>query len=216
MLPSYKENSLTWEWLQEMFHCRKSHSKKDSYQYDLNSCMMLMSTLPTWYKRNLNANIHDDTWVSHQHNNKGISEKTWRIMTTSTSHRWFRITSSRNHEIGKKTRSHIKHQTGICVAQCILEQKEVHEHTAYTSHPGAIWRKGCQTIVVGLTINLTALNRMEMTASTWKLTPVLHFGKWPKNDEEMETLSTPSDLWHRIVQNRLSNFWILRKWEYRA
>ena len=46
--------------------------KKDSYQYDTNSCMMIMSIPPTWHKRDLNANIHGDTGVSHQHNDKGI------------------------------------------------------------------------------------------------------------------------------------------------
>jgi len=35
--------------------------KKDSYQYDLNSCMMIMSILPTWHKRDLNSNIHDES-----------------------------------------------------------------------------------------------------------------------------------------------------------
>ena len=34
--------------------------KKDSYQYDLNSCMMIMSIPSTWHKRDLNANIHGD------------------------------------------------------------------------------------------------------------------------------------------------------------
>jgi len=34
-----------------------------------------MSIPPTWNKTDLNANIHGDTWVSHQHNNKGISNK---------------------------------------------------------------------------------------------------------------------------------------------
>ncbi len=33
--------------------------KKDSYHYDTNSCMM--SIPPTWHKRDLNANIHDNT-----------------------------------------------------------------------------------------------------------------------------------------------------------
>ena len=35
--------------------------KKDSYQYDINSCMMIMSIPPTWHKRDLNGNIHGDT-----------------------------------------------------------------------------------------------------------------------------------------------------------
>ena len=35
-------------------------------------------------------------------NDKGISNETWRIMTTSTSHKWFHITSRRNHETSKK------------------------------------------------------------------------------------------------------------------
>jgi len=35
--------------------------KKDSYQYDLNSFMMIMSIPPTWHKRDPNANIHGDT-----------------------------------------------------------------------------------------------------------------------------------------------------------
>ena len=35
--------------------------KKDSYQCDLSSCMMIMSIPPTWHKRDLNANIHGDT-----------------------------------------------------------------------------------------------------------------------------------------------------------
>lgn len=35
--------------------------RKDSYQYDLNSCMMIMSILPTWHKKDLNAKIHNDT-----------------------------------------------------------------------------------------------------------------------------------------------------------
>ena len=34
--------------------------KKDSYQYDTNSCMMIMNIPPTWHKRDLNANIHGD------------------------------------------------------------------------------------------------------------------------------------------------------------
>ena len=35
--------------------------KKYSYQYDINSCMMIMNILPTWHKRHLNANMHGDT-----------------------------------------------------------------------------------------------------------------------------------------------------------
>ena len=35
--------------------------KKDSYQYDLNSCIMIMNILPTWHKRDFNAIIHGDT-----------------------------------------------------------------------------------------------------------------------------------------------------------
>ena len=35
--------------------------KKDSYQYDLNSRMMIMSIPPTWHKRDLNANIQRNT-----------------------------------------------------------------------------------------------------------------------------------------------------------
>ena len=35
--------------------------KKDSYQYDTNSCMMIMNISPTWHRRDLNAIIHGDT-----------------------------------------------------------------------------------------------------------------------------------------------------------
>ena len=35
--------------------------KKDSYQYDTNSCMMIMSIPPTWHQKDLNANIHGNT-----------------------------------------------------------------------------------------------------------------------------------------------------------
>jgi len=34
--------------------------KKDSYQYDTNSCMMIMNILPTWHRRDFNANIQGD------------------------------------------------------------------------------------------------------------------------------------------------------------
>ena len=73
--------------------------KKDSYQYDTNSCMMFKTILSTWHKRDLNETMHDDNMSIPLTYNKGISNKTSRIMKTSTSHRWFCITSSRNHEI---------------------------------------------------------------------------------------------------------------------
>ena len=110
------------------------------------------------FKKGLLSAWHNFLYVNNEHPtnmaSKGYQFKhkwwhmsilsTWRQMdlnnnmTRSTSHRWFHVTSSRNHETSKKTRSHIKHQTGICATQCI--EKEVHEHTAYTSHPEAIYK----------------------------------------------------------------------------
>ena len=46
--------------------------KKDSYQYDTDSCMM--SILPTWHKWDLNANMHDDNMSIPSTYNKGISK----------------------------------------------------------------------------------------------------------------------------------------------
>jgi len=69
---SYKENYLTQEWLQKMFHYRNSQAK-DSYQYDKNSCMMIMSIPLTWHKRDLNANIHEDKMSIPSTYNKGLS-----------------------------------------------------------------------------------------------------------------------------------------------
>ena len=46
--------------------------KKDSYQYDTNSCMM--SIPPTWHKRDLNENIHDRNMSIPSTYNKGISK----------------------------------------------------------------------------------------------------------------------------------------------
>jgi len=186
-------------------------SQKDSYQYDTNSCIMIMNIPPTWHKCDLNANIHGNTWVSHQHNSK----QTWQIMTKITSHKWFCITSSTNHENKQEIRSHIKHQTWIYEGKWIA--KGLHEQNSYTSHPEAIWRKGCQTGEFSRTINITASNLMEWLLAHWTLTPALCLEKWPKNEmKKMENLNTPSNFWHRIVQNPLLNFWILRKWKSRA
>ena len=49
-------------------------SQKGSYQYDINSCMMIMSIPPTWHKRDLNANIHDENMSIPSTFNKGMSK----------------------------------------------------------------------------------------------------------------------------------------------
>ena len=164
------------EWLQEMFRYRNSQLK-DSYQYDTNSCMM--SIPPTWHKKDLNGNIHDDNMSIPSTYNKGISKH--NMMNHDNKY----ITQMILHHIKQEswkqeTRSLIKHQSGICVAQYI--EKQVHEHTAYTSHLGLIWRKECQSAEVGHTINLAASNIMEWLLAHWMLTPALHFKKWSKNE----------------------------------
>ena len=70
--------------------------KKDSYQYDLNSCMMIMSILPTWHKRDLNEkHMHADNKSIPTTYNKGSQSITERVMKTSTSDRRLCIKSSK-------------------------------------------------------------------------------------------------------------------------
>ena len=63
-----------------------------------------------------------------------------------------------------------------------MRSEKKYMNTAYTSHPEAIGRKGCQTVEVGRTINLAASNLTESLLTCRKLTPELHLEKWLKNE----------------------------------
>ena len=83
---------------------------------------------------------HDESWqqVHHAYNSRHIKKESW-----------------------KRVRNKFPHQAsiGICAVQCI--EKEVHEHTAYTSQLRAIWSNGCQIAKTTQTIDL-------MASITWK------------------------------------------------
>jgi len=164
-----------------MFRYRNYQSKKDSYPYDTNSCMMMMNISPTWNKRDLNAIIYGDTWVSHQHNNKRVSNKK----------------SMRNHdnkyipqmimhyikkESWKQVRNKIPHQTSnkdLC--HTMQSKRSTWTHCIYLTSWDHL-KKVCQAAEDAYTINLMALNCMEITARTWMLTLALHFEQWLKNE----------------------------------
>lgn len=126
--------------------------KKDSYQYDTNSCMM--SIPPTWHKRDLNANIHSD--------NMSIPS-TWRqrdLEQNMTNHDNKYITQMILHHIKQeswsKYENKIPHQTSNMYF-CNTMHRKISTWTHYICLTSkAILRSGCQTAEASRTINLAA------------------------------------------------------------
>ena len=176
---------------------------------------MIMSIPPTWHKRDLNANMHDNNMIIPSKYNKGISkqnmtnhdnkyithmiphhikQESWKRVRNKIPHQasnrdmWSTIHSKRNtwtHCIYLTSRGHLKKRMSKCWIWSYHQPYCIESHGNGCSH-----------------MNANTCTQLRKVAKKW--------------NEKMENINTPLDLWRWIVKNRLSNFWILRKWKFWA
>ena len=121
------------------------------------------------------------------------------------------------HESWKRVRNKIPHQTSnrdLCIA--MHNKRSTWTYCIYLTSWGHLKKRmsNCWSCSYHWSSSVESHGNhcSHMNANT--CTPLRKVvEKWNK---QMENLNAPSDLWCRIVQNQLSNFWILRKWKYGA